>query len=165
MKARFYLPSILAALLLPACQSLPPSRIPEPGTFQRSGEIRLSVSTSKQRYDVGETLEFTVTPSEDAYLAAWVRGAGGKTRRIYPNDHDTGGVFRGGVTARFPGAGDFRFRVIPPAGRDTLIVIASKEPIGMSSSPSTGVWLKGISVEAPNQERRGEARVVYEVVR
>lgn len=167
---------LLAAAVLPlmtvSCAST--RGLPEPGTFQRSGAIGLDVATSKPAYQVGETLAFTVRPSEDCHLAAWVIGADGVTTPLYPNAHDAGGrVFRRGVTSTLPGAGSFQFRVAPPAGREQLVVVASSFPVAASpTAPEPGLWLKGVAVQArgpatasaPAAERRGEARVVYEVL-
>jgi hypothetical protein len=164
----------VAAFLLVSCQTEPPPAVaplPSPGTFQHSGQISLHVATSKTAYRIGETLQFTVRPSEDCYLAAWILGAYGVTTPIYPNAHDRGRVFRKGITAHLPGSGPYAFRVAPPAGREQLVVVASSAPIQASRPPPPGVWLKGVSVEAsgtspsqPLSERRGEARVVYDVV-
>lgn len=159
------LPALTIVLLFPSCRTTGLAHTPAPGTFQRSGEIQLNLTTSKSTYRLGEKLSFSVRPSEDAYIAAWVRGSNGKVHRIYPNDHDPGRVFRGGATTRFPGSGDFQFRIVPPVGRDTLIVIASSEPIGESTPPPRGRWMKGIDVEHIHSERRGEARIVYRVAR
>lgn len=164
MKTRFTVTLAAATMALASCDTLQTGRTPEPGTFQRSGEIRLEAATSQPAYRVGDLLSFTVTPAEDCHLAAWVRSGDGQVRRLYPNVHAAGRVFQGGRTARFPGDGDFQFRVTPPTGRETLIVIASSEAIdAQSSPPAAGTWLKGVSVESDRPERRGEARIVYEV--
>lgn len=156
---------ITTALGLVSCHTVQQAGHLEAGTFQRSGEIRVSLGTSRPAYCVGETLSFTVTPSEDAYLAVWVRGANGRTHRIYPNAYDSGRVFRGGVASHFPGGGDFQFRVTGPTGNDTLIVVASTQPFTCASPPSREAWLKGISVDRRNPEKRGEARIIYRVER
>ncbi len=153
----------LAAILFSSCQTTQTTGTPVPGTFQRTGEIHLAVSTTKTSYQVGDLLSFTVVPSEDAYLAAWVRGSDGAINQIYPNAHSSRKVFRGGVPARLPASGDFQFRVSPPTGRDTLIVIASTVPVNESTPPAAGAWMKGASVEPASVERRGEARLVYGV--
>jgi hypothetical protein len=165
----------IAVVLLASCQTSPPPAIaplPSPGTFQRSGQIGLDVTTSKTAYRIGETLQFTVRPSEDCYLAAWIIGADGVTTQIFPNAHERGRVFRKGISARLPGPSPYALRVAPPAGREQLVVVASSTPIPNTQPPPPGIWLKGISVEAPPApssprsalERRGEARVVYDVL-
>lgn len=153
---------LLTAGMLPALVSCntTTSDLPVAGTFQRSGDIVLDVSCSKSVYRAGDVFSFTLRPSEDCYIAAWVVGADGVTTPLYPNALDSGRVFRKGVRATLPGAGDFQFRVTPPAGREQLVVVASTEPIdALASPPSPGTWMKGIVVEG----RRGEARIVYEV--
>jgi hypothetical protein len=164
MKTRLIITLATLTFTFAACDSLETRQTLEPGTFQRSGEIRLEVATSQPSYRVGDLFSFTITPAEDCHLAAWVRSGDGEVRRIYPNEHAAGRIFRGGRTARFPGEGDFQFRVTPPAGRETLIVIASSEPIvSQAGPPAAGSWLKGVSVESARPERRGEARIVYDV--
>lgn len=140
-------------------------RSPIPGTFQGSGTVRLDVSTSRSSYRVGDLFEFTVTPSEDCHLACWVRDSRGKARRIFPNAFGGGQVFRGGQTARFPGSGDFQFRVAPPTGRETLIILASTRPIRAGEAPpARGSWLKDPATTAGERpELRGEAWIVYEI--
>lgn len=165
LKTLFSLSFLAASAGMVSCHTTQQAGHLEPGTYQRSGEIRVALSTSKPAYHIGETLSFTVTPSEDAYLAVWVRGASGRTHRIYPNVYDSGRVFRGGVAASFPGSGDFQFRVTGPTGNDALIVIASTQPFTCASPPPRGAWLKGISVDPRNPEKRGEARIVYRVER
>lgn len=159
---RFF-PLLLVGALFSSCQVAHP--LPVAGTFQRSGRITLEVATSKTTYKAGEMLSFTVRPSEDCHLAAWIVGADQKVMALYPNPHDFGRIFKKGDMATLPGKGPFRFKITPPEGRELLVVAASKRPITADSAPTPEAWLKGVSVESTDGEVRGEARVVYEVVR
>ena len=140
-------------------------RPPEPGAFQRNGAIRLEVATSRTTHRVGDLFEFTAVPSADFPLTVLVRGANGAMRPIFPNPHAGDRLFRGGQVARFPGSGDFQLRISPPTGRETLIVHASAPPSDYTGEiPAESTWLKDAAPgHAKTSERRGEARVVYEV--
>lgn len=156
MKSLFLL---LSSSLLCACGNMA-SSLPQPGTMQRSGHITLDVATSKTSYRAGEAFSFSVRPSADCYLTAWIVGADKKVTTLYPNPFEPGRLYKKNVRVTLPDSGSVAFRVKPPAGRETLVVTATSKP-WTGAPPQDSAWLKGMDVSAGSTG--GEARVVYEV--
>ena len=91
-------------------------------------------------YAVGEPLEITVRPSEDAYVYLYSVSASGEIVQILPNRYDDGGrdpFVRAGVTRTFPPQGSrYAFVVEVPTGLAKVIAVASREPLDTNTLAS-----------------------------
>lgn len=87
-------------------------------------------------YQIGEDIEISVRPSEDAYVYLFNVNADDRVTQILPNRLDDAGrdnFVRAGRTKVFPPSGArYRFEVRGPAGLDKVIAVASRRPLDTS---------------------------------
>lgn len=81
-------------------------------------------------YRVGDPIQIYVSVTEEAYVYLFDVKADGEVQQFFPNSYDQQNRLRAGEVRRLPppGAG-YRFTVDGPAGRDTILAIAVKQPI------------------------------------
>lgn len=106
---------------------------PDPIRFDVDVTIQGRSGTNARQYWIGEDVQISVRPSIDAYIYLFSINSFGRVERIFPNRFDSSGrdIFvRAGNTKYFPPRGaDYRFTVAAPTGTDTVVAIASANPL------------------------------------
>jgi len=80
-------------------------------------------------YKLGEYLEFTIRSERDGYLTVFDFDSAGSVRIIFPNNYWPYNYVRGGEELFFPGKfAPYRFRVVPPEGKEILFAVITERP-------------------------------------
>lgn len=91
-------------------------------------------------YAIGESIEISVRPSEDAYVYLFSVSASDEVVQILPNRYDDGGrdaLVQADVTRTFPPQGArYAFVVEAPEGLAKVIAVASRRPLDTSTLAS-----------------------------
>ncbi len=108
-------------------------------TLVRAAGQTLSITASKNLYRAGESLELSVTASDDGYLHILNVGAGeDKLVVLYPNRYQTNHWVARGESVRIPTSGTFNLPARLPADRlrqrNLVVAIRTAEPL----FPGTG---------------------------
>jgi hypothetical protein len=84
---------------------------------------------------VGDVLRFNFRAERDCYLTLINVGTSGKITILFPNEYQPDGLVRGGRVYRTETKGEmpFRIRAKGPPGRELVKVIATVEPLELSS--------------------------------
>ena len=88
-------------------------------------------------YKIGEYARIGVTVTESAYIYLFAFHASGEIIQVLPNKHDGHGrnnFLEADQTKYFPPQdADYGYRVTEPTGVDKIFVVASKEPLGVTT--------------------------------
>jgi hypothetical protein len=84
---------------------------------------------------VGDVIRLNVRADRDCYLTLINVGTSGKVTVLFPNQYRRDGFIRGGRVYRTETRGEmpFKIRATGPAGRELVKVIATREPLDLSS--------------------------------
>jgi hypothetical protein len=125
--------------------------------------VRADVDRGTRSYRAGDSLAITVAAEVDAYLYVLYKQADGQVFLVFPNSTRPDNRVRAKQTVAIPGSDDlFRWVVGAPFGKETIKVLASKEPLAQLSDPAmrakffnpvTSNTLKGIRLELGKQAR------------
>ncbi len=92
------------------------------------------------RYAIGENISISVRVSEQAYIYLFDIRSNGEIDQILPNNFDTQGksnLLAAGQVKTFPHPdAPYTFKVDGPAGLDKLFVVASKDPLAVTTLAS-----------------------------
>lgn len=123
--------------------------------------VRAEVNKPTRAYREGDTLSVTVASEADAYLYVLYKQADGKIFLIYPNSEQPDNRVKARQAVKIPASEDlFRWEVGPPFGKETIKVIASREPLRELSdsslhakffNPITRQQVKGVQVQLGKQ--------------
>ncbi|MBS3766249.1 DUF4384 domain-containing protein [Candidatus Bipolaricaulota bacterium] len=92
-------------------------------------QFKVTVSTNKTRYQVGEIMYIQVRSNRSGYLTLYDLQPDGKVNVLYPNQFHRDQRIQANRTYKIPAPTDsFRFRVQPPKGREILWAVVSSEP-------------------------------------
>ena len=148
--------------------------LPSPGSSQQTGDIGLSLSTSRSTYNDGDPILITVKPAEACHLRVFTQDAEGKLSQLWPNKVSPDRVVKTGETLELGSAKNgFILRAREPYGRELIWAIASTEPFpsgyqpDSNSSSNWGTSARGMATEVAtfNTKRRGEAKRVVEILK
>lgn len=104
---------------------------PEPAFF-----VHADVDRIDRAYREGDPLFITAICEQDAYLYVFYEQADGKSMLVYPNSRQKNNFVKAKQKVQVPAGDDlFRWRVGAPFGKETIFVIASKEPIENLEDP------------------------------
>ncbi len=119
--------------------------------------VRVDVNRASRSYREGDTLSITVASEADAYVYVLYRQADGQIFQVFPNNTRPNNRLRARQAEQIPGSDDlFRWVVGAPFGKETIKVLASKEPLTELSDPTmrakffnplASSSLKGIQLE------------------
>lgn len=99
--------------------------------------VRAEVNRASRRYREGESIELTVASEADAYLYVLYRQADGQAFQIFPNVGTASNKLTARQAVKIPAPGDrFEWTVGAPFGKETIQVIASKEPLTKLEDPT-----------------------------
>jgi hypothetical protein len=125
--------------------------------------VRADVDRGMRSYRGGDALTITAAAEVDAYLYVLYKQADGQVFLVFPNSTRLDNRVHARQTVAIPGSDDlFRWVVGPPFGKETIKVLASKEPLTQLSDPAmrakffnpvSGATLKGIRLELGKQAR------------
>lgn len=92
----------------------------------------------EQRYArarIGDVVQFGFTAEQDCYLTMINVGTSGKVTVLFPNKYRPDGRVEAGVVYQTETPGDmpFRIRAVGPPGRELVKVVATLEPLDLSS--------------------------------
>lgn len=109
-------------------------------TITSNAEIKLSAHTDRLRYQLGDLLTIKVKPSADAYISVLDHGSDpAKPHRAQPLFSNV--FVQGETTYIFPPPNGDQLKIEPPAGTNTLEVIASRHPLQQAEAGSKNVGL------------------------
>lgn len=101
--------------------------VPEPVS-----DLEVSIWTEKSEYTVDDYARIYIRLSRGAYVYVYNIDAYGRVRQVFPNWYSPD-PYLGRGTHVLPDRPTYRLRVTGPAGVDTLQVIASTQPLGVST--------------------------------
>lgn len=98
--------------------------------------VAVDVNRKSREYRQGDNFSLTVASEEDAYLYVLYQQADGKVFQVYPNKFQPNNIVKARQAVHVPAENDmFRWSVGAPFGKETVKVIASKEPVDVLSDP------------------------------
>lgn len=119
--------------------------------------VRADVNRSTRSYREGDTLSINVACEADAYVYVLYKQADGQVFQIFPNAKRPNNRVKARQAVQLPGDEDlFTWVVGEPFGKETIKVLASREPLEGLSDPATrqkffnplsSTQLKGIQLE------------------
>ena len=125
--------------------------------------VRADVNHALRSYREGDTLSITVAAEVDAYLYVLYKQADGQIFQVFPNSTRSDNRVRAKQAVQIPDSEDlFRWVVGAPFGKETVKVLASKEPLTELSNPESRAkffnpvstnTLKGIQLELGKQSQ------------
>lgn len=109
-------------------------------TTPSNAEIKLSAHTDRLSYQLGDLLTLKVKPSADVYISVLDHGSDpAKPHRAQPLFSNV--FVQGETTYIFPPPNGDQLKIEPPAGTNTLEVIASRSPLQQAEAGSKNVGL------------------------
>lgn len=147
--------------------------LPSPGSFQRTGEIALGLSTDKLIYKDGDPIRITVSTSDTCHLRVFTLDADGKLSQLWPNKVSSDRVLKAAETIILGSpANGFILKARKPYGREMIWSIASTEPfpsgylpVTRNSSPwDTSARGMALAAETISAKHWGEAKRVVEII-
>ena len=125
--------------------------------------VRADVNRALRSYREGDALSISVAAEVDAYLYVLYKQADGQVFQVFPNSTRSDNRVRARQAVQIPDSEDlFRWIVGPPFGKETIKVLAAKEPLPELSQPEnrakffnpvSNATLKGIQLELGKQPR------------
>lgn len=97
--------------------------------------FEVSIWVDKPNYMPGEDVVIRYRVTQDAYVYIWDIDTQGIVRLLLPNIYEPGNFAQAGRTYTIPSNNRYRLQVTGPYGTETLVIVASKQPL-----PETG-WL------------------------
>lgn len=123
--------------------------------------VRADVNHALRSYRAGDALSITVATEADAYLYVLYKQADGQIFQVFPNATRSDNRVKAKQAVQIPDSEDlFRWIVGAPFGKETIKVLASKEPLPELSNPENRAkffnpvssnTLKGIQLELGKQ--------------
>lgn len=95
-----------------------------------------AIWVDRTNYMPGDTVAINYRVTQDAYVYVWDIDTEGNVRLLLPNIYESGNWAQGGRTYTIPSNNRYRLQVTGPYGTETLVIVASKQPL-----PETG-WLQ-----------------------
>lgn len=87
--------------------------------------------TDKPRYASGERVRIFVEGNRDFYARVAMIGSDGAIVQLLPNEYRTDNFFKANKAYALPAENDqYTLDVVPPFGRDRLVLFASQSPLG-----------------------------------
>lgn len=98
--------------------------------------VRVDVDRADRTYRAGESMKVNVISEQDAYLYVLYKQADGKVFQIFPNSVQKENKVKAKESVQIPASDDqFRWRIGPPFGTETIKVLASIEPLKELDDP------------------------------
>jgi hypothetical protein len=99
--------------------------------------VRADVDRLDRIYRAGEPLYVSAICETDAYLYVLYKQADGKTFMVYPNSKQPKNFVKAKQKVQIPAGDDqFRWKIGEPFGKETILVVATKEPIKDLEDPT-----------------------------
>ena len=115
--------------------------------------VGAKVNRTTGEYREGDALTVQVSSEEDAYLYVLYQQADGQVFQAFPNKFQPNNLVKARQSVRVPAEGDlFRWVVGKPFGKETIKVLATKEPVDVLSQPEL---LKGRFNPVSKQDLKG----------
>lgn len=179
MRPLLLLTTAAAVFSLASCQTTAPvpatttsAALPAPGSFQRTGEIGVELTTDKTSYRAGESIRVTVRVEEACHLRIFSQDSEGTLSQLWPNKSASDRQLKAGETLTLgTSSSGFLLRATKPFGKELLWALASSEPFASDYTPGgngAANWnsnARGMIVEttSPAGKRRGEAKRVISI--
>ena len=178
MRPIHLLAAVATVFALASCQTTAPrpstgssTTLPSPGSFQRTGEIAIDLTTDKTSYRAGESILATVRVEDACHLRLFSQDSEGNISQLWPNKPAPDRPLKAGETLALgtPSSG-FLLRATKPFGKELLWAIASSNPFPAGYTPGgngTASWnnsSRGMIVETTSPAaKRGEAKRVISI--
>jgi hypothetical protein len=98
-------------------------------------KVAIAVSGDRRDFSMGETISYEVESEEDSYLLILDLDSHGNFTMIFPNPYQTENFVRAKTKIQIPDQQNrprrFEFKFTPPAGEETVKVIATNTPIDL----------------------------------
>lgn len=107
-----------------------------------SAPLNVQLWTDKKEYKEKEKIKIYVRGNKPFYARIIHKGVNGELLQLLPNPFRPEHYFNGGVIYEIPsGADRYDMEVIPPFGRENIIIYASTAPLGeINLAPAGGVY-------------------------
>lgn len=93
--------------------------------------VRLETAKSQLVFTEGEELSLTYTGVQDAYIHVFDVNTEG-VHMLFPNESEADNLVQAGTVQPIPGAAaKFALVAAPPFGKDTIVVLATREPLNL----------------------------------
>ena len=110
--------------------------------MDKATPLTVKVWTTKKHYKDGEKIEISVQGNRDFYARIVDIASSGQIIQLLPNDSRKMNFFKGGEVYKIPGKHDrFDLKVVPPYGKDQIVVYASEVPLGRVAMEPVGQGL------------------------
>jgi hypothetical protein len=104
-----------------------------------SGPLFVQAWTDKKEYKESEKIKIYIQGNKPFYARLVYKGASGEMVQILPNPYRSEKYFNGGVIYEIPSGSDrFDLEITPPFGEESIILYASREPLGEISTAAQG---------------------------
>jgi hypothetical protein len=126
-------------------------------TDDPSAPLNVQAWTDKKEYRQGEKIRVYIKGNKPFYARVIDRGTGGNIVQLLPNPYRVDDYFNGGVVYEIPSGSDrFEMKVIPPFGREDIVLYASTSPLGdIRLQPQGGVYQVGTAAGDIGEKTRG----------
>ncbi|MFC1817248.1 DUF4384 domain-containing protein [Thermodesulfobacteriota bacterium] len=117
-------------------------QVDQDNSIDKSAPLTVRVWTSKKYYNNGESIEINIQGNRDFYARIVDITPQGDIIQLLPNGFRKITFFEAGKVYKIPDKGDhFDLKVVPPYGRDQIVVYASEVPLGNVSMEQIGQGL------------------------
>lgn len=124
-------PKAIEAMVQPIALAPRPVRVADETTRKEQSSGRLTLSTNKSEFRIGETLKINFAVNEPMYVRIVVINSKGEVSTLFPNAYQSDNYCLPGKNYSVPPStsADFSLDIGEPVGIDKLRAVASRNPI------------------------------------
>lgn len=126
--------------------------------IQKDGLLTIKVWTDKEAYQENDKIRVFLKCSQNGYVRVLHINADGQVLQLLPNPLRKDNFCEGGKVMQIPGPKDaFQLEVVPPFGKEQIVVFASSEPLGEIplSKVGQGLYLSTDNLNSVAMKTRG----------
>ncbi|MBN1183263.1 MAG: DUF4384 domain-containing protein [Bacteroidales bacterium] len=123
-----------------------------------NGPLAIQIWTDKDIYKIGDQIKVFLKSNKDCYVRVLYRSSDNQLLQLLPNPLRSDNLCRSTVVVHIPDNNDkFQLEVIPPCGREEIIVMASTEQLGEIELDNfdKGLYISKDNIKSISQKTRG----------